>query len=157
MKRRTLSVLITIALVAVVFLPMSRATVAANEPEPPAIRITPPAPVFDDAKRLDELAARRKKVADSIGPKSMLVLFGAEPRVYTNDVDFPFRQENNFFYLTNLNQQREILVLMPGNAGDARDSVCAASQRARGNMDRPYVQPARGGPTFRHQRDLGDE
>ena len=116
MKRRTLSALITIVLISGVLVPMSSATFAANAPEPPAIRITPPAPVFDEAKRLDELAARRKKVADSIGPKSMLILFGAEPRVYTNDVDFPFRQENNFFYLTNLNQQREILVLMPGNA-----------------------------------------
>lgn len=46
----------------------------------------------------------------------MLVLFSAEPRVYTNDVDFPFRQENNLFYLTNLNQKRATLVLMPGNA-----------------------------------------
>ncbi|HEY6045504.1 MAG TPA: aminopeptidase P family protein [Pyrinomonadaceae bacterium] len=114
MKRRTLPALITIALVSVVLLPMSHA-VAANGPEPAAIRITPPAPVFDDAKRLEELAARRKKVADTIGPKSIMVLFGAEPRVYTNDVDFPFRQENNFFYLTNLNQEREIVVLMPGN------------------------------------------
>jgi len=115
MKRRTLSALIAIVLASVLLVPMSHATVAANGPEPPAIRITPPAPVFDDAKRLEELAARRKKVADAIGPKSMLILFGAEPRVYTNDVDFPFRQENNFFYLTNLNQEREMLVLMPGN------------------------------------------
>lgn len=81
------------------------------------VRITPPAPVFDDAKRLDELAARRKQVSETIGPKSMLILFSAEPRVYTNDVDFPFRQENNLFYLTNLNQKRATLALMPGNAG----------------------------------------
>ena len=116
MKRRILSALITIALLSVILVPISHATVAANAPEPPAIRITPPAPVFDDATRLEELAARRKKVANAIGAKSMLILFGTEPRVYTNDVDFPFRQENNFFYVTNLNQQREILVLMPGNA-----------------------------------------
>lgn len=115
MKKRILSVLIAIALISIVFVPMSRATVAANGPEPPAIRVTPPAPVFDDARRLEELAARRKKVADAIGPKSILILFSAEPRVYTNDVNFPFRQENNFYYLTNLNQQREILVLMPGH------------------------------------------
>ena len=115
MKRRTLSALITIALISVVLVPMSHVTAAANVPDPPAIRITPAAPVFDHAKRLEELAARRKKVGDAIGPKSILIMFGAEARVYTNDVDFPFRQENNLFYLTNLNQQREILVLMPGN------------------------------------------
>ena len=81
-----------------------------------AIRITPPAPVFDQAKRLEELASRRKRVAETIGPKAILVLFSAEPRVYTNDVDHPFRQENNLYYLTNLNQTRATLVLMPGNS-----------------------------------------
>src|SRR5881296_388468 len=81
----------------------------------PVIRITPPAPVFDDTKRLAELAARRKHVADAIGPKAMLVLFSAEPRLYTNDVDYQFRQENNLYYLTNLNQKRATLVLMPSN------------------------------------------
>src|ERR1041385_2186067 len=84
-------------------------------PAPP-VHVTPPAPVFDDAKRLEELAARRKQIADAIGPKAMLVMFSAEPRVYTNDVDFPFRQENNLFYLTNLNQKGATLVMMPGAA-----------------------------------------
>ena len=45
-----------------------------------------------------------------------MVLFSAEPRVYTNDVDYHFRQENNLFYLTHLNQKRSVLVLMPGTA-----------------------------------------
>jgi Xaa-Pro aminopeptidase len=35
--------------------------------------------------------------------------------VYTHDVDYHFRQENNLFYLTHLNQKRATLVLMPGN------------------------------------------
>src|ERR1041385_4594484 len=78
------------------------------------VRVTPPAPVFDDGKRLAELAARRKQVADKLGMNSLLVLFSAEPRVYTNDVDFPFRQENNLYYLTNLNQKGTTLVMMPG-------------------------------------------
>ena len=91
--------------------PLARAE--SDTPPAAAIRMTPPAPVFDNAKRLEELAARRKQVADTIGKNSMMVLFSAEPRVYTNDVDFPFRQENNLFYLTNLNQKRITLVLIP--------------------------------------------
>src|SRR5205814_6037335 len=71
-----------------------------DAPPAPAVRVTPPAPVFDDAKRLGELAARRKHVAEAIGPSAMLVMFSAEPRVYTNDVDYAFRPENDFFYLT---------------------------------------------------------
>ena len=89
---------------------------SARAAEPPVIRITPPAPVFDNAKRLEELAGRRRRAAEAIGPKAILVLFSAEPRVYANDVDYQFRQENNLFYLTNLNQKRATLVLMPGNS-----------------------------------------
>ena len=80
-----------------------------------AIRVTPPAPVFDDQARLAELAARRARVAQEIGKQSLLVLFSGEPRVYTNDVDYEFRQENNLYYLTGLKQQRATLVLIPGH------------------------------------------
>jgi Xaa-Pro aminopeptidase len=81
----------------------------------PVIRITPPAPVFDEKARLTELAERRARVAQSIGPNALLVLFSAEPRVYANDVDYAYRQENNLYYLTNLKQKGATLVLLPGN------------------------------------------
>ena len=99
-------------------LALSLPLAVANADVPPAtlVHVTPPAPVFEDAKRLAELAARRKQIADAIGPKAMLVMFSAEVRVYTNDVDFPFRQENNHFYLTNLNQKGATLVMMPGTS-----------------------------------------
>ena len=79
------------------------------------IKIAPPAPVFDEKDRLSELAQRRISVAQKIGPKAVLILFSAEPRVYTNDVDYEYRQENNLYYLTNLKQKSATLVLMPGN------------------------------------------
>lgn len=88
--------------------------VAAAEPE--AIRAAPPSPVFKDEDRLAELAERRRKVAEKIGPKSILIMFSGEPRVYTNDVSYEFRMENNLFYLTNLKQEGATLVLMPGSA-----------------------------------------
>lgn len=88
-----------------------------NEPaNPTVIRITPPPPSITDKDRLAELANRRARLAHSIGPQAILVLFSAEPRVYTNDVDYQFRQENNLYYLTNLKQERATLVLMPGNS-----------------------------------------
>jgi Xaa-Pro aminopeptidase len=54
-------------------------------------------------------------VAESVGPKGLLILFSTEPRNYTNDVDYPYRQENNLYYLTNLKQKNTTLVLLPGN------------------------------------------
>jgi Xaa-Pro aminopeptidase len=89
---------------------------ASNErPVAPNIRITPPAPVFDRKERVAELIQRRERVAQSIGPQSMLVLFSTEPRIYSNSVDYPYRQENNLYYLTNLKQKGATLVLLPGN------------------------------------------
>ncbi|MGH9969200.1 MAG: aminopeptidase P family protein [Pyrinomonadaceae bacterium] len=79
------------------------------------IRATPAAPAFNDAERHGELAQRRARVAQSIGSKAVLILFSAEPRVYANDVDYEYRQENNLYYLTNLKQKRATLVLLPGN------------------------------------------
>jgi Xaa-Pro aminopeptidase len=105
-----------VVLLSVFAFPPARAGAKAESAPAPVIRITPPAPAFDDAKRLDELAARRKHVAGAIGAKAMLVLFSTEPRVYANDVDYAYRQENNLYYLTNLNQKRATLVLIPGNA-----------------------------------------
>ena len=115
-RRRPFWVALVLTLgVSLSILPVARAIGDSGALPPTAIRITPPAPVFDNAKRLDELAARRKHVAETIGPKAIAVFFSADPRVYTNDVDYPFRQENNLFYLTNLNQKRATLIVMPGN------------------------------------------
>ncbi|HZT60227.1 MAG TPA: aminopeptidase P family protein [Pyrinomonadaceae bacterium] len=88
---------------------------------PPVIRETPPAPAVKDDERIAELRSRRERVAEKIGPKAMLVMFSAEPRVYTNDVDYEFRQENDLYYLTALKQKGATLVLMPGNTGGLRE------------------------------------
>lgn len=92
-----------------------RANGSADKELKGVIRVTPPAPVFDEAARLQELASRRARVMELMGQASVLALFGGEPRVYTNDVDYEFRQENNLYYLTNLKQKGATLVLMPGN------------------------------------------
>jgi Xaa-Pro aminopeptidase len=82
----------------------------------PNIRITPPAPVFNDKDRVTELIQRRERVAQKVGPESLLILFSTEPRIYSNSVNYPYRQENNLYYLTNLKQKNATLVLLPGNA-----------------------------------------
>lgn len=89
--------------------------IQAETPErtaPKAIIATPPAPRFSDAERQTELAARRAKVFAEMKDNSVMILFSAAPKVYTNDVDFLYRQENNLYYLTNLKQQNATLVLV---------------------------------------------
>lgn len=82
---------------------------------PAVIRLTPPPPVVTEKERHAELTLRRARVAEKLGPNSVLILFSAEPRVYSNDVHYDYRQENNLYYLTNLKQKRATLVLLPGN------------------------------------------
>ncbi len=82
-----------------------------------SIVMTPPSPAISDSERQIELAKRRSEVANRIGNGSIMILMSGEPRIYTNDVDYFFRQENNLYYLTNLKQENATLVLMPGNSG----------------------------------------
>jgi Xaa-Pro aminopeptidase len=82
----------------------------ANEPK--VIQAAPPAPKFTDAERQAELGKRRNAVLDSLAPNSMLIMWSATPRNYAGDVDFYYRQENNYYYLTNLRQKGSVLVLV---------------------------------------------
>ena len=78
-------------------------------------KVAPPPPASWQRDRLADLGARRQAVMDQIGEHGLLILYAAEPRNYSNDVDWPFRQENDFFYLTGLTQPGAILVLAPGS------------------------------------------
>jgi len=89
---------------------------------PLAIRVTPSAPKFSDAERQAELARRRAAVAAKMADNSVMVLFSAEPRIYTNDVDYVFRQENNLYYLTNLKQAGATLVIAK-NGGNVTETI----------------------------------
>ncbi len=98
-------------------MPLTLKANATDKNEPSAIRITPPAPKFSDAERQAELARRRANVGKAMSKNSMMILFSAEPRIYTNDVDFLYRQENNLYYLTSLKQNNASLVLINDGTG----------------------------------------
>ena len=87
-------------------------SLATPNPDPAtSIRITPPAPKYTGAERQAELARRRAGVAAKMSDKSMLIMFSTEPKLYANDVDYVYRQENNLYYLTNLKQENASLVI----------------------------------------------
>lgn len=78
----------------------------------PAILKTPAAPVISDSERLAELARRRAEVGKMMLDKSIMVLMSTEPKLYAYDVDYVYRQENNLYYLTALEQANATLVLV---------------------------------------------
>ncbi|MFH1574773.1 MAG: aminopeptidase P family protein [Acidobacteriota bacterium] len=64
----------------------------------------------------DDLKARRARALERLGPDSMLVLYSAAARTYSRDIEYEYRQDSNLYYLTGIEQEETILVLMPGNA-----------------------------------------
>jgi len=64
----------------------------------------------------DDLAARRARVMERLGPDTLAIFWSAPTRVYSGDVDYEYRQESNLLYLTGIDQPDTILLLMPGNA-----------------------------------------
>ncbi len=108
------SAALAVALTLLATWPDLRDKVAAAVLAPEIWRIAPPAPKISEADRLAELRARREEVMKRMGDRGVMVLFSAEPRVYTNDVDYHYRQENNLYYLTGVKQDGATLVLIPG-------------------------------------------
>ena len=64
----------------------------------------------------DDLRQRRARFMDRLGPDTVTVLFSAPARTYSRDIDYPYRQDSNLYYLTGLDQDETTLVLLPGNA-----------------------------------------
>lgn len=63
-----------------------------------------------------DLAARRARAMERLGPESMLVVLSAPTRLYSLDIDYEYRQDSNLYYLTGIAQSDTMLVLLPGNA-----------------------------------------
>jgi len=63
----------------------------------------------------DDLKGRRALMMERLGPEAMLILWSAPVRTYSRDVDYQYRQDSNLYYLSGIDQEETILVLMPGN------------------------------------------
>ncbi len=104
---------LTLAMLILTALPTAP-SVQASGSAPDFWRIAPPTPKISETERLAELAKRRQDVMKRMGDKAMMVLFSTEPRIYTYDVDYHYRQENNLYYLTGIKQDGAVLLLIPG-------------------------------------------
>lgn len=94
------------------------ATVSASDVAKEALvqlwQLAPTAPKIAEIDRVTELRRRRVETMKRMSDKGVMVLFSTEPRIYTNDVDYHYRQENNLYYLTGIKQNGATLVLLPG-------------------------------------------
>jgi Xaa-Pro aminopeptidase len=67
------------------------------------------------ATLVDDVKARRARAMERLGPDAIAIFWSAPTRVYSGDVNYEYRQDSNLLYLTGIDQEDTILVLMPGN------------------------------------------
>jgi len=63
-----------------------------------------------------ECKARRKRLMDMIGSDSIAILPTASVYIRNRDVEFPFRPDSDFFYLTEYPEPEAVAVLIPDRA-----------------------------------------
>jgi Xaa-Pro aminopeptidase len=99
-------------------------------------RLAAAGPLQDDAK------ARRARVMDRLGPEAVAIFFSAPERVYSLDVDYEYRQDSNFLYLTAIDQPETILVLIPGGEGVREVLFVREADARREHWDGHSLTPA---------------
>jgi Xaa-Pro aminopeptidase len=73
---------------------------------------------------LDQFAARRQKLMDSMLPSSIAIIPAAQMKQRNSDVEYPFRQDSHFYYLTGFNEPDAVLLLIPGRAAGESVMFC---------------------------------
>ena len=63
---------------------------------------------------ISEFAKRRRYLAEHMGAKAIAILPSATVKCRNRDVDYPFRQDSDFYYLTGFSEPDAVLVIIPG-------------------------------------------
>jgi len=61
-----------------------------------------------------EFAKRRQQLMDIMGPNSIAVLPNADVSTRNRDVDYPYRSDSNFHYLSGFDEPESVIVIVPG-------------------------------------------
>lgn len=61
---------------------------------------------------LEELKRRRKALVDQMAVGSAALIFSAPERIRSADTEYPYRQDSDFWYLTEFNEPEAVLVLV---------------------------------------------
>ncbi len=61
-----------------------------------------------------EYAKRRQQLMDMMSPNSIAIIPSAPPTIRNRDVEHPFRQDSDFYYLSGFAEEHAVVVLIPG-------------------------------------------
>ena len=63
----------------------------------------------------DVFAQRRRRLMDRLGPDAAALFVAAPVAVRSNDVEYPYRQSNDFLYLTGFVEPEAVALFLPGH------------------------------------------
>src|SRR5271170_4377240 len=63
----------------------------------------------------DNFRARRKRMMEAIAPGATAIMPSAPVSVRSNDVEFVYRQDSDFYYLTGFPEPESVAVFAPGH------------------------------------------
>lgn len=72
---------------------------------------------------MEEFAKRRAKLAEQLCKNSIAILLGAQTQYRNSDVEYPFRQNSNMYYLTGFCEPAAVMVLSKDTEGKLKYSL----------------------------------
>jgi len=63
--------------------------------------------------KITEFAKRRKQLMQKVGPSGIVVLMAAPIANRSNDTDYPYRQQSDFYYLTGFEEPEAVALFIP--------------------------------------------
>lgn len=89
-----------------------------------------------------EYARRRRAIMRMMGKGGVAILPAAPARVRNRDVEYPYRQDSDFFYLSGFAEPEAVLVLAPGREQGEFLLFCRDQDRERELWDGKRATPA---------------
>ena len=84
---------------------------------------------------------RRKILMDKIGNDSVLIIPSARHYKRTRDVEYPYRQDSDFFYLTGFGESDSLMMLIPDKKNGQFILFCKDKDPLRERWDGPIAGP----------------
>jgi len=88
-----------------------------------------------------EFARRRRQLMRMVGAGGIAILPAAPARIYSRDVEYRFRQDSDFYYLTGLAEPEAVLALVPGRDNGEYLVFCRDRDEDKELWDGPRAGP----------------
>ena len=84
---------------------------------------------------------RRKILMDKLGNDSVLIIPCAQHYKRTRDVEYPYRQDSDFYYLTGFGESDSLMMLIPDRKNGQFILFCKDKDPLKERWDGPIVGP----------------